>query len=157
MNDIRDAGDRLVAEYLDSVRRAAAGLAPQRVDELVDDLREHIATARSELSPETEAEVRTLLDRLGDPAAIVAEAAIGEPPAAPSSLVTLPQAPAGDAPPRRTNRTLVVVLVVLAAICMGVPVLGCAAYYLGSFAVFTNQHQPEPAVNSVQPPSSSPT
>ena len=74
MNQTR--GDALVAEYLDRVRAAASGLGPGRREELIQDLREHIATARAELTTETEEGIRAILDRLGDPAAIAAEAAV---------------------------------------------------------------------------------
>jgi uncharacterized membrane protein len=103
--------DDLVADYLERVRRAGAGLPPERREELVADLRDHILVARAELAPETEAGVRTLLDRLGDPAAIVAEATVGA------------TAPAADGP-QRSNRTLVIVLSVLAALVL-LPVLVC--------------------------------
>ena len=114
--------DDLVADYLDRVGRASASLPPERREELVADLREHIAAARAELAPETETEagVRTLLDRLGDPAAIVAEAMVGA--VAPMDSVA-PVAPVPPAP-RRSNRTLVIVLSVLAAVIL-LPVLVC--------------------------------
>ena len=40
----------------------------------MDEVAEHIAAARADLDPETEAGVRTMLERLGDPADIAAEA-----------------------------------------------------------------------------------
>ncbi|MFI6101116.1 HAAS signaling domain-containing protein [Lentzea sp. NPDC051213] len=70
-----ERNDSLVAEYLARVSRATAGLPADRRDELVSDLREHIETSRADLSAETEAEVRGILDRLGDPAAIARAAA----------------------------------------------------------------------------------
>lgn len=103
--------DDLVADYLERVRRAGAGLPPERREELITDLRDHLLVARAELAPETEAGVRTLLDRLGDPAAIVAEA---------TQATVAPVAPAR----RRSNRTLVIVLSVLAALVL-LPVLVC--------------------------------
>ena len=71
--------DRIVEGYLASVARACAGLPAGRVEELVADLREHIAVARGALPDETEADLRTILDRLGDPATIAAEAHRYEP------------------------------------------------------------------------------
>lgn len=123
----------MVADYLARVRDAGASLSPSRRDELVEDLREHIATARAELVHETESDVRTLLHRLGDPAAIVAEAAAGEPPP-PQVVAAMPQPavpptsmpPPGMPPPKRDNRVLVTVLTIL-AIVVGLPVLVCAA------------------------------
>jgi hypothetical protein len=71
----RPTTDRLVEAYLgqldDALRDAPAG----RRREVTGDLRDHIAQARAELpGGGSEAEVRTLLDRLGDPAEIAAEA-----------------------------------------------------------------------------------
>ena len=54
-----DQHDRMVGEYLDAVRRATVDLPPDRRDDLLADLSEHIATARAELDPETEAGVLT--------------------------------------------------------------------------------------------------
>lgn len=70
-----DRIDSLVADYLARVSRATAGLAADRRDELVRDLREHIETSRADLPAETEAEVRGILERLGDPAVIARAAA----------------------------------------------------------------------------------
>ena len=66
--------DRLVSDYLESVRAATADLPAAERDELVGNIAEHITTSIAELDPPTEAAVRTILDRLGDPAVIAAEA-----------------------------------------------------------------------------------
>jgi len=63
--------DDPVSEYMARVRTAAGGLPPRQRDELLRDLREHIDTARQDLPSESEAEVRDILDRLGDPFDIV--------------------------------------------------------------------------------------
>lgn len=78
-----DRNDSLVAEYLARVSRATAALPSDRRDELVHDLREHIETSRADLPVETEAQVRGILERLGDPSAIARAAAedVGLPPA----------------------------------------------------------------------------
>jgi nitrate reductase NapE component len=132
MNQTR--GDALVAEYLDRVRAAAAGLDPGRREELIQDLREHIATARAELTTETEADVRAILDRLGDPTAIAAEAAVGEPvrpPVAPP--------PPGYAAPPKSSKTLITVLVAVLAVFVLVPVALCVLGGLGFVAVQTTE------------------
>jgi uncharacterized membrane protein len=54
--------------------RELAGVPRTRRNELVQEISEHIAEARAGLEDEREAEIRTLLDRLGDPAEIAAEA-----------------------------------------------------------------------------------
>ncbi|ANZ41614.1 hypothetical protein BBK82_42365 [Lentzea guizhouensis] len=59
--------DAVVAEYLARVAQATEGLPADRRDELVRDLREHIETSRADLPAETEAQVRGILERLGEP------------------------------------------------------------------------------------------
>jgi uncharacterized membrane protein len=73
-----DRVDRLVEDYLGAVSYACSDLPPERRDDLVADLREHIAAARAVLYQPTEAAVRTILDRLGEPSAIAAEARLAE-------------------------------------------------------------------------------
>jgi uncharacterized membrane protein len=75
--------DRLIEEYLQGLRRAAASLPPDVCDDLLAGIEEHIADTRA-MGQTSEAEVRTLLDRLGRPEAIVAEESAG--------TVPLPQA-----------------------------------------------------------------
>ncbi len=70
------AADQLVARYLARLQAALRDLPAARRDELLEQVSEHIATARAELGAQAnEAEIRMLLERLGDPAAIAAEAA----------------------------------------------------------------------------------
>jgi hypothetical protein len=66
--------DQLVATYLKRLDAELAGLQRARRREVVQEISEHIAEARSQLETQTEADIRTLLDRLGDPAEIAAEA-----------------------------------------------------------------------------------
>jgi hypothetical protein len=69
------AADQLVARYLARLQAALRDLPTARREELLEQVSEHIATARAELGAQaSEAEIRTLLERLGDPAAIAAEA-----------------------------------------------------------------------------------
>jgi uncharacterized membrane protein len=65
--------DALVLRYLQELEAELHDLPANRRQELLDEVGEHIAAARAELDPETEAGVRTLLERLGDPADIAAE------------------------------------------------------------------------------------
>lgn len=106
-----ERNDSLVAEYLARVSRATAGLPADRREELVGDLREHIETSRADLSAETEAEVRGILDRLGDPA-VIARAAAEDAglPVAPGGVsdVVDGRSPAG--PSRRRRVWLVVAI-----------------------------------------------
>jgi hypothetical protein len=69
------AADQLVARYLARLQAALHDLPAARREELLEQVSEHIATARAELGAQaSEAEIRTLLERLGDPAAIAVEA-----------------------------------------------------------------------------------
>jgi uncharacterized membrane protein len=71
-----------VQDWLRAVDRALGDLPRARREELVDELREHVDAALAEVADPTEADVRTVLDRLGSPADIAAEAAdrFGTPP-----------------------------------------------------------------------------
>ena len=63
-----------VGEYLRDLDRALGGLPRDRRREIVDEVSEHIAEGREELEPDDEAGLRNLLDRLGEPEQIAAEA-----------------------------------------------------------------------------------
>ena len=80
MNTNVTSHDALVDNYLRAVGDAMAGVPAYRRDELLQDLREHIAAGRAEFGDdETEAQVRSLLDQLGDPAEVADEARIDAP------------------------------------------------------------------------------
>jgi uncharacterized membrane protein len=66
--------DSLVDRYLHDLHAALGDLPANQRQEILDEVGEHIAAARVALDTETEAEVRTVLERLGDPADIAAEA-----------------------------------------------------------------------------------
>jgi hypothetical protein len=66
--------DHLVDDYLDRLDAALGGLPRERRREIVEEIAEHITAARKELAPGDEAALRTLLDRLGDPEQIAADA-----------------------------------------------------------------------------------
>src|SRR6266487_3085640 len=69
------AADQLVARYLARLQAALGDLPAARREELLEQVSEHIATARAELGAQAgEAEIRLLLERLGEPAVIAAEA-----------------------------------------------------------------------------------
>ena len=89
-----DRVDRLVEDYLGAVSYACVDLPPDRRDDLVGDLREHIEAARGVLYEPTEAAVRTILDRLGEPSAIAAEARLAEGLPAAAAVPGLPAAAA---------------------------------------------------------------
>ena len=70
--------DELVRRYLAQLDAALRGIDASRRAEILADVHGHIEEGRIELAPDDVASVRTLLDRVGDPAAIAAEA--GAPP-----------------------------------------------------------------------------
>jgi hypothetical protein len=70
--------DKLVQRYLAQLDRVLQGVDTTRREEILAEVREHIEEGRTGLDPDDAASVRTLLDRVGDPAAIAAEA--GAPP-----------------------------------------------------------------------------
>lgn len=118
-----DRNDSLVADYLARVSRATAGLAADRRDELVRDLREHIETSRADLPAETEAEVRGILERLGDPA-VIARAAAEEDGLAPVPGVER----SGERPAARRRRRLRLV-VIIAAIIVALALVVVALFF----------------------------
>jgi hypothetical protein len=64
---------RLVERYLKELRAASRGLSRAERRELAAQIEEHIATALADLSAPSEADVREVLERLGEPEEIVAE------------------------------------------------------------------------------------
>ncbi|GAA4942033.1 hypothetical protein GCM10025331_30690 [Actinoplanes utahensis] len=126
--------DELVAAYLARVEQAASRLPAGRREELLGDLREHIEIARAESETGTEAEVRTILDRLGDPESIVAAAdtqtdiprVTPPPPFTPPPFTPPPFTPAS--PPRPNLKPLWVLLGLLAVGAVIVLCLGLAFF-----------------------------
>ncbi|MFE7510384.1 HAAS signaling domain-containing protein [Streptomyces sp. NPDC057540] len=93
----------LVTDYLATIEREASFLPPGRREELLADLREHLAVAvGDEEDPQA---VRTALERLGSPSAIVA-AARAEEPEAPAAATTA----VAPKPPKRTRNTVTAIL-----------------------------------------------
>jgi hypothetical protein len=70
--------DKLVRHYLTQLNAALQGVEASRRQEILAEVHEHIEEQRTGLDPGDTASVRTLLDKVGDPAAIAAEA--GAPP-----------------------------------------------------------------------------
>jgi hypothetical protein len=66
--------DKLVEDYLKRLNRELRDLPRARRRELVDEIAEHISEGRADLEVEDEATIRTLLERLGTPEDIAADA-----------------------------------------------------------------------------------
>ncbi|MGI5245997.1 HAAS signaling domain-containing protein [Dactylosporangium sp. CA-139066] len=120
--------DDLVNDYLRAVEQALAGVPANRRAELLADLSEHIAAKRAELSPdqETEVEVRSILELLGDPEELAAE----------FHATTAPDAPADPPiliePKKRSAAVLWVGLTIaaVATMCVVAGLLGVLALAL---------------------------
>ena len=65
--------DALVADYLDRLARAGADLPASHRDELLEQIADHLAAARSS-GADSPARIRQVLDELGDPAEVAAAA-----------------------------------------------------------------------------------
>jgi hypothetical protein len=70
--------DKLVRRYLAQLDEALRGVDASRREEILAEVHEHIEQGRDRLDTDDTASVRTHLDKVGDPAAIAAEA--GAPP-----------------------------------------------------------------------------
>jgi hypothetical protein len=81
--------DEIIAGYISRLEAASSALPRARRDELVGDIQQHVAEARSAFEDETDADVLNLLDRLGDPADLVAAAGSDPAPLA-AAPVTMP-------------------------------------------------------------------
>ena len=66
--------DKLVDRYLAELDHAMARLSPSKRRQIVEEISSHITEGRASLDVDDEASVRALLDRVGDPEDIAAEA-----------------------------------------------------------------------------------
>jgi HAAS domain-containing protein len=66
--------ESMIQGYLARLLAAAADLPAAARDELVDDVRSHITEARAREAEETDSSILNILDRLGEPNAVIAEA-----------------------------------------------------------------------------------
>lgn len=110
--------DELINDYLDRLEEELADFPSTRRRELVQEISAHIAEARASLEQEDEASIRNLLDRIGDPADIAAEAE-GVPPAGPE-----PAAPPVIVEQRGTGALEIAALILLLIGGLVLPVVG---------------------------------
>jgi hypothetical protein len=64
---------QIIDGYLARLEAELTGVSPTRRRELVDDVRAHIAEARTGLTSESDADLLNILDRLGEPADLASE------------------------------------------------------------------------------------
>lgn len=105
--------DQLIDRYLKHLRIELADLPRARQRELEQEIAEHIAEARAELPSESEAEIRNLLDRIGDPADIAAEA---------RDRVDVPTRAVPEPAKSRTHEVIALVLLLVGGLIL--PVVG---------------------------------
>lgn len=124
--------DPVVEEYLDRLVMAARVLPQDQRQELVDGIAGHISEARESGAVTDEAGLRTLLDRLGEPADIVAAAREADDPGAGSGWpYPTPGAPIYR-PPGTERETAAVLLLTVGSF---LPVLG---WLVGIVLVWTS-------------------
>ncbi len=80
----RAPADRLIARYLADLDRALGTLPHGRRRQIVDEISRHIAEGRSDLDHEDLVATKALLERVGDPRTIAAEAGAYAPETRPS-------------------------------------------------------------------------
>jgi Co/Zn/Cd efflux system component len=73
-HNMRKTPDSLIKDYIKQLEKELKDLPRERKRELVGDITDHIEARRAELSLEDEAAVAALLDSLGEPRDIAAEA-----------------------------------------------------------------------------------
>jgi len=124
--------DRIVEDYLSRLRAALGGLPRARRRELVQEISDHIAEGRASLPREDEGAVRGLIDRLGDPDDIAAEASV--------------------ALPRKRKEWAALALLSLTGLVLPATLLGLAEESSGCGTLFTPQLSPRPIASSTCPP-----
>ncbi|HEX4220590.1 MAG TPA: hypothetical protein VHZ02_19615, partial [Acidimicrobiales bacterium] len=66
--------DEILRTYFQELNATLAGLPQTRREQLVLEIRQHVADAVAEKAPASEAQVRELLERVGSPEAVAAAA-----------------------------------------------------------------------------------
>ena len=102
--------DQIVEQYLSRLKEALANVRPERRQQLIESITDHIREARSALSADSEVALRDILDRVGQPEDIAAEA-LGDQAESPALQTTWI---------RRRVAIAVVAVVVVAGLTLGV-------------------------------------
>lgn len=67
-----ERADQIVDDYFEQLRKALLPMPRLRREQLIDELRAHVESARAGAPADSEAAVREVLERLGDPEEIAA-------------------------------------------------------------------------------------
>ena len=114
--------EQLVVDYIARLELAASTLPPGDRADLIEEIRQHIDTAKEAGAVSDEAGMRTLLDRLGEPEAIVASARDDGAPRPDRQLSAFVESPVGPASPWGGLEIAAVILLGLGAVV--IPILG---------------------------------
>jgi uncharacterized membrane protein len=106
---VNETRHREVGEYLRRLQRQMGGIPDRRRDEILSEIEEHIDERLSELPGAGSVEVRNVLERLGDPEDIAAEARE-------RFAVSTPAR-------RRMSKGTKTVIVIAVAVFVGIPLL----------------------------------
>ena len=117
--------DRLIDKYLKHLRIELADLSRARQRELEQEIGEHIAAARAELPNESEAEIRNMLDRIGDPEDIAAEA---------RERTDAPAPVPAQHPQSRTHEVIALILLLVGGLVL--PIIG---WFIGLVLLWTSR------------------
>jgi hypothetical protein len=103
----------IINDYLSNLSNALGPLPASQQEQLLSEIADHIADARVGLSDESEASIREMLDRIGRPGDIAAEAGV--------AFASVPYAPVvvNSQRRRRTAYVLVGAVVLLLALIVG--------------------------------------
>jgi len=109
--------DAICTEYLERLRGSLVDLSPEDRRQIVEQVSEHISSARAALPQQNEAAVREILERLGTPQEIAASAELegGEP-----------------SPPRSRNLILVGAAVAVVLVVIGAGIAALAGAFTSS-------------------------
>ncbi|HYY32034.1 MAG TPA: hypothetical protein VE693_00405 [Gaiellaceae bacterium] len=116
--------DHLIEKYMAHLRIELADLPRARQRELEQEIGEHIAAARAELPNESEAEIRNMLERIGDPEEIAAEA---------HDRVDPPAAVPVEQPRSRTHEVVALVFLLVGGLIL--PIFG---WFVGLVLLWTS-------------------